>query len=622
MSRIREIAALACADVRHEWRMSLCMVLAVLAIATPLLLFFGLKSGVVETLRHRLLNSPSTLEIVPSTEKRLDEAWFERMRKNGHVAFVVPRTRRLAAQASFALQGDGKSQTLDLVPTLEGDVLLARYGVPVPKAGQCVLSAPAAKKLGATAGDSLRCTVARSEGRESVDRAFNVASVLPDRAGTVAAAYVRLEDLEKVERFRDGLAVPDLGWPGRDPLAYPAVRDAVVALPAPLDAASEAMLCQDTGFVRLARLGSGPDAAATPGVPEGWTRYLLETVNALADAGSMEVLADRVRGRGAFVMPYSSRLRLRAVLADGETTLRVLPGGALGRPLPGIPVPVADGGGWQSFSSEPASRILLASPALANRLGPEVQLCAFMEPGKRGSAERNEVSFKAQILPLEGVPEDAVLVAPALLGQLSLLEARPLSNGAATGGRPAFLLGRLGYSGFRMYAAGLNHVAPLARELEEEGIDARTQADRIEEVVSLERSLNLLFLIIAVASLAGGMGCLVSSVYANIERKRRELAVLRLLGVHGATLAVFPAVEAVLLASAGFVAGLVLFHSLAFAINAFFGSQLESGESFCYLALAHQGAAFCLALALAVCAGLAAARRIMRIEPAESLRDE
>ena len=38
-SPVRVVVRLALADIRHEWRMSLCLVLAVAAIAAPLLLF-------------------------------------------------------------------------------------------------------------------------------------------------------------------------------------------------------------------------------------------------------------------------------------------------------------------------------------------------------------------------------------------------------------------------------------------------------------------------------------------------------------------------------------------------------------------------------------------------------
>ena len=151
MSRCKEIIRLAAADVRHEWRMSLCMMLAVAAIATPLLLFFGLKYGVIETLRQRLLDDPSSMEILPLTDKRLDDAWFEQKRHDPRVSFVVPHTRKLSAQAEFVVQGMKKKVMLDIAPTLENDTLLLRYGAPVPKAGECVLTADAAAKLKAKA---------------------------------------------------------------------------------------------------------------------------------------------------------------------------------------------------------------------------------------------------------------------------------------------------------------------------------------------------------------------------------------------------------------------------------------------------------------------------------------
>ena len=80
VTHARMVAKLAFADVCHEWRMSFCMVLAVAAIATPLLLFFGLKNGTMETLQNRLLENPVNLEILPSTEKTLETSWFAEIR--------------------------------------------------------------------------------------------------------------------------------------------------------------------------------------------------------------------------------------------------------------------------------------------------------------------------------------------------------------------------------------------------------------------------------------------------------------------------------------------------------------------------------------------------------------
>ena len=107
-----------------------------------------------------------------------------------------------------------------------------------------------------------------------------------------------------------------------------------------------------------------------------------------------------------------------------------------------------------------------------------------------------------------------------------------------------------------------------------------------------------------------------------MERKRRELAVLRLLGVHGSSLCLFPLVQALLLTLGGLSISFVLFHALAFAINSFFQAQLAPGESFCCLSLGQHLIAVGLAFILALLTGLAASVRMLKIEPADSLRDE
>ena len=627
MSRPGEIARLACADVRHEWRMSLCMMLAVAAIATPLLLFFGLKYGVIETLRHRLLDNPSSMELLPLTEKRLDAAWFAKKRRDPRVAFVVPHTRRLSAQAEFSVQGKSQRYLLDLAPTLNGDVLLARYAIEAPENGSCVLSAMAAAKIGAAQGDTLVCSVSRDRGRVRVERTFRVTGVLPDRAGNVAVAYLQLEALEQIEQFKDGRSVPELGWPGRDPLAYPVTPAAIVALSSPLDAIREAMLCQNTGFAKVSRLNEPGQETLSAFLPEGWTLYLLEAVGNQADGRDMASLADRVRGRDAYLLPKNDRLRLVVPAAEGEQTLQLLPAAALGRPLPNTALSLAlqkAGGNWFAFSSAPAPRILFVSPALAEKLGKDAVLtrARLTRHERDGSVQERAIQFKARFLGVPGLPESVALAAPSLLGQLGLLADRPLTDGEAAEGEAALLLGRRGYSGFRMYARTLEQVAQLKQALEEEGIKVSTRADRIEEVLSLDTYLDILFWIIACASLTGGMGCLISNVYANVERKRRELAVLRLVGVHGLSLTVFPLTSALVLTVGGLLCSLTIFHALSCAINTFFSSHLEQGEVFCHLTLGHQCMALGLAVALAVVTGLAASRRMLQIEPAESLRDE
>ena len=345
-------------------------------------------------------------------------------------------------------------------------------------------------------------------------------------------------------------------------------------------------------------------------------------MNSLADSRDLAAVADRVRGRDAFVLPMNKTLKAVLPAGDAKETLVLLPAAAIGRPLPGIALP--DEKQWTDFSSRPAPRILLAAPDVAARVGQEEVtariLCAV--PAKDGTSQERAAEIRLRVRAAESVPAGAALAAPSLLGQLGLLAERPIIDGKTADGESALLLGRRGYSGFRMYAAGLEQVAPVKATLEEEGITVSTRADRIEEVLALNKYLNILFWIIAAASLAGGMGCLVSNVYANVERKRRELAVLRLLGVHGASLSLFPLTSAIILTLGGILGSLALFHALAATINGVFSAHLAEGEMFCRLTAIHQTAALGLALALAVLTGLAASRRMLRIQPAESLRDE
>ncbi|MBQ7585283.1 MAG: ABC transporter permease [Desulfovibrionaceae bacterium] len=621
LHRLGVISSLAAADVRHEWRMSLCMMLAVMAIATPLLLFFGLKYGVIETLRGRLLDNPQSLEIMPVSEKRLDKKWFEDKRQDLRVAFVVPHTRRLSAQAEF-LKKDSKTKVLlDLSPTLEGDTLLARYEVPVPQKGECVLSDQAASKIKAKVNDQLNCSVSRDRGKVKAEHFFKVVGILPPAAGTVPQVYLRLEELENIEQFKDGRAVPDWGWPGSDPLAYPLTPKALLSLANPLDAVSEALLTQNTGFSKVSKDQNFP-WLETLGIPKSFTNYLLETVGNQADARDLKVLADRVRGKFFYLLPLNLNLNLTLEAQSQTLNFKLLPACALNKTLPkvNLPLNIQD----LDFSTKPAPRFLIVPSEVFKSLGSDqAQAIVSLELRDENQANlKREIKFQVKLFPLENLDPGLALAHPRLLGQLGLLAERPLYDGSSTEGEKAFLLGRRGYTGFRMYAKDLELVSSLEKSLEAEGLNVKTRSDRIAEILTLDHYLDLLFWLIATASLLGGMGCLISNVYANVERKRRELAVLRLIGIHGASLTIFPLTQALLLTLGGLSASLILFHSLALAINAFFSQHLGSQEFFCRLTLSHQLTTLGLALGLALLTGIAASWRMLKIEPAESLRDE
>ncbi len=221
---------LACKDYWHEFLLSTCAVLGLAAVLTPLLVLYGVKFGVVQTLTERLRNDPRNLEISPVISGRYTPEYLAKLAAHPDVAFVLPRTRSIAATMDLSAgNGDARSVLVaSLEPTAEGDPLLLRFGAAVPNMPQSpdteaigvTLSSSAAEKLHLKQGDTLNGKVERRfQGKVQTARvALRVAAVLPLAAQQKDVAYVPLPLMEATEDYRDGRAVPELGaqngWTG------------------------------------------------------------------------------------------------------------------------------------------------------------------------------------------------------------------------------------------------------------------------------------------------------------------------------------------------------------------------------------------------------------------------
>ncbi|MBH3366187.1 ABC transporter permease [Pseudomonas carnis] len=222
--RIGLVASLAWQDYRNDGWLSACSVLALVAVIAPLLVLFGLKFGLVSSLTERLETDPASREIIPLGGGRFSAAFIAQLGERSDVAFAVPRTRQIAATAQVG------TLTLEMLPTAAGDPLLA--GLPMPHGlGQIVLSHTAAEKLAARPGDWLETSFARQvAGRVEAQRTrLQVLAVLPLEAFAREGLFADLALLEAAEDYRDGRAVPALGWAGEaasvsEQRIYPAFR--------------------------------------------------------------------------------------------------------------------------------------------------------------------------------------------------------------------------------------------------------------------------------------------------------------------------------------------------------------------------------------------------------------
>jgi putative ABC transport system permease protein len=108
---------------------------------------------------------------------------------------------------------------------------------------------------------------------------------------------------------------------------------------------------------------------------------------------------------------------------------------------------------------------------------------------------------------------------------------------------------------------------------------------------------------------------------AAVERKRRELSILRLLGLPGRGLVGFPLMQALLTAGFGVMVASLAYLLTSALLNQRFADQMQVGETVCRLTVGQGGIAAVTTVLILLCAAGAGGWRAARIEPAEGLRD-
>ena len=392
---------LASRDYRHEWQMSGCFVLALAAVLGPMMVLFGLKFGIVGGMIDQLIEDPANREIRPVGSGRFDSGWLGTLRQRDDITFLLPRTRSIAA--TMQLKSDNASRILntEMIPSDNGDPLLARAEAMPDGLRAIVLSQSAASKLKVAAGDRIDGSlVRRYRGkRERVHIPLEVAAVAPASAFARDGAFADLLLVEALEDFRDGHAVPALGWTGDQP-----------------------------------------------------------------------------------------------------------------------------------------------------------------------SAQRT-------------------------------------------------------YPSFRLYARSIYDVGNLKEALGAAGVDVRTKAADIELVMKMDRNLSTIYWAIAVIGLVGFSLSLGASLWANVDRKRKELSVLRLVGFRTGDIVWFPMIQAFYTALLGWALAAAIYLGAAAAINDMLSAQMTGGQDVCLLLPKHYLAALLVTVISAVLAAALAGMRSARIAPSEGLRE-
>lgn len=270
---------------------------------------------------------------------------------------------------------------------------------------------------------------------------------------------------------------------------------------------------------------------------------------------------------------------------------------------------------------QPGEVVLTKSLAdgLSLQLGDKVVMQATRSIGKRH--EREDVPLVvSRVLPAESSSQELAFVNLSLLDDLEDYREGWAVPRRGWPGQAATRPGRV-YPRWRMYAKNLQTVPRLEAWLTGQGLKVNSQAWRIKEIQSIDRGLRFIFWLIAAVTLAGYLGSMASNFLAGVNRKRKELGAIRLVGFSSLSVVLFPVIQALVTALAGISLAIGFYFLASWVINDHFSSLLAKGSVICRLEPWHLWVATLGTLGLALLASLGAAYQANRVDPAEVIRN-
>lgn len=177
------------------------------------------------------------------------------------------------------------------------------------------------------------------------------------------------------------------------------------------------------------------------------------------------------------------------------------------------------------------------------------------------------------------------------------------------------------YARARLYARDIDQVANLERDLRSKRIETTSRLADIENVKSINRVLGIIFNTIGATALVGCIASLIGSFIANVDRKRKHIAVLRLLGFTRPAVGAYVIIQGCLLSLVAYVGGFAIYLMASQVFNRALAGSQATGQMICKITPLHSLIALLLTIIVATLVAGIGAWRAINIEPAQSLRE-
>ena len=265
------------------------------------------------------------------------------------------------------------------------------------------------------------------------------------------------------------------------------------------------------------------------------------------------------------------------------------------------------------FSAQAAQRLNV-------KPGDEVRLRISRRLG--GVDQRAAVTLQVHaLMPAAVYGRPAAFVHPELLHAMEWYrDGYAVSAFGASDGLPQEQA-KIRYAKARLYASDMDSVAGLEQALIDRNIETSSSLAQIENVKAINYLLTTVFAVIAATAVVGCLASLAGAFLANVRRKRREIATLRLLGVDGTGVSAYIMLQAAALTLCAFVIGLLLYFAGAAVFNHLLGLAQSTGHFVCRITPIHAVSALMLTMLVALLVSFIGAAGARRIQPGETLRE-
>ncbi|MGN0901756.1 MAG: hypothetical protein ACI4M9_00595 [Succinivibrio sp.] len=204
------IFKLAIRSLLSEKLVTLSLTAALCAVVAPLLLLFSLRYGILTSLENSLKSNPVNLEIKMMSGYRLPLSFFDDLKSNPHVAFVLPLTRSLSATSSVNYKGK-MVLSVDTLPTASGDPVAVHSGLSGElEMQEAYLNETLADDLNIKTGDKFKLVVSRIRDGATQNAVIEMTlkGIIKKEYQSLKTVMVNTDTLIYMEDYKDGFDPP------------------------------------------------------------------------------------------------------------------------------------------------------------------------------------------------------------------------------------------------------------------------------------------------------------------------------------------------------------------------------------------------------------------------------